>query len=534
MKKSNVIKAFFAHRKEREFQKSRKGYYSINTDITAFISPPIIGSFLFIASVISFGHKHIWHYFIAGEVPLNSMIVTTILFALGLILYNLLNMRSSAKVIRVMEEIGERNEIEGEDTLKLHMILSKKGKLINTKQMTNVIEKMFAYSTLFFSDEEARLIKSKIGQRCSHNRAAAGFLAGLLIMMGLLGTYLGLLETIDKVGAAMGSMANIGGSSSGAASGSSMSDDQMSGFIGSIAAPLQGMGLAFSASLFGIGGSLIVSYFNYLAGHVQNHFIENVSRWIDERIMKPEVAAQKMAESGKMPHAGDLKSWLTAFAILSNKTHQKLGRLIIVLSHTLKMLIKQKDVVAVIGSQQENMGSDLAAIRQHMQDIKKQYVDTSSKSEQHIREIQNNLANIAKDNASYKNTGAVLATHAQNVAEKISSLNDNIRSSSESLVREMQSVRMTVGATETASQSLVSAVSELKQGIENMAKIESRLASVQSDRPSGPAGSTETDLSNLIWQINSLVEEMTKGNQDTLAELLAEASNGGGEGEPNQ
>jgi len=463
----------------------RQKYAHVDTKITFFFSPAIIASALFLAAILTYGQKMVIHFFVAGEVPLNTMICVGIFFSLYHIIANILKMRKSAFVLKKIEAVADKPDITIEDVNGLHNEIIKNGYIINTKNTAAVIDKMLVYGNLSFSNEEARLIKAKVGQRCDHMRQSVGFLAGLMIMLGLLGTYLGLLETIDKVGQAMASMANIGGESPDAAAAPSgdtaVSGDQMSGFISSIAAPLQGMGLAFSASLFGIGGSLIVSYFNFLAGHVQNHFIENVSRWIDERI--PESGGSSQGGGARGGGDADLKNWLSNFAQLSQKTHKKLGQLIIVMSHTLKVMVSQKGATDQMGQRQAEMSNALMAIQQHVQDFKAQHQEVSAKSEQFLRDA-----------------GRTMAEHTGNISQNI------------------KAVLQSVEAQEVAAKTLTGAVQDLRVGIDGVSRVETAVAAKLGEFKDSPAAQSEAEIANLVWQVNTLLDEVSRENEKKLGD----------------
>ena len=98
------------------------------------------------------------------------------------------------------------------------------------------------------------------------------YLIGVLVFLGLIGTFWGLSLTIGSIGSVINTLPSAGGSGAGA------------GFIGQLKsglqAPLNGMSLAFSSSLFGIAGSLILGFFDMQASTVWrrflNHFEEQV------------------------------------------------------------------------------------------------------------------------------------------------------------------------------------------------------------------------------------------------------------------
>lgn len=441
-----------------------QGHARIRTNITSFYSIPLILSVLFVTGVLTYGGKAIIHFFIAGEFALNSLICGAMVFALWRTVLNIESMRHAAYILRNIELTAQHTEVRIEDVNALHKQILDKGHLVDTKYLASAVDRMLIYGSFTFSHDEARLLKMKIGARCAHARSSVGFLAGLLIMMGLLGTYVGLLETIDKVGLAMASMSNIGGGGDSAAGGTTMSGDQMSGFIGSIAAPLQGMGLAFSASLFGIGGSLIVSYFNYMSGHIQNDFMENTSRWIDENIPSAGHAGEKAGADGRIPSGADLKPWLAAFAQVSQRTNKKLGQLIVVMSQTVRLMSQQKASADRVGANQAEISTSLSSIAQHLLEFKSASNEVAVKSEQHLRSVNESISNL---NATFKSASGSMAA--------------DIKTLKASLDEKLSAV--TVGA-------------------------------------SAPLVKGEEDVANLVWQLNSLLDEMDKGNADEIAHLF--------------
>ena len=93
---------------------------------------------------------------------------------------------------------------------------------------------------------------------------------GLLIFLGLLGTFWGLLGTI-------GAVANV-------IEGLQVGDGDFAAVFINLKAgllkPMQGMGTAFSSSLFGLGGSLVLGFLDLQAGHAQNRFFDELEEWL--------------------------------------------------------------------------------------------------------------------------------------------------------------------------------------------------------------------------------------------------------------
>lgn len=106
-----------------------------------------------------------------------------------------------------------------------------------------------------------RVLLDSVAARLDENRDIGRYLAGLLVFLGLLGTFWGLLETVSSVGGVIGTLRTDGDSAV-------LFDDLKSG----LAAPLAGMGISFSSSLFGLAGSLVLGFLDLQVGQAQNRF----------------------------------------------------------------------------------------------------------------------------------------------------------------------------------------------------------------------------------------------------------------------
>jgi hypothetical protein len=114
-----------------------------------------------------------------------------------------------------------------------------------------------------------RSVLDSIGARLDEHREIVRYIAGLLVFLGLLGTFWGLLETVSSVGDVIRSMRT--GADAGV-----LFEDLKSG----LAAPLGGMGISFSSSLFGLSGSLIVGFLDLQAGQAQSRFYTELEDWL--------------------------------------------------------------------------------------------------------------------------------------------------------------------------------------------------------------------------------------------------------------
>jgi hypothetical protein len=123
---------------------------------------------------------------------------------------------------------------------------------------------------LSLSTASLRSIMDSIGSRLDEARDTGRYLVGLLVFLGLLGTFWGLLETIQSVGGAIDSI------DTNASDNVTLFSDLKAG----LAAPLKGMGTAFSSSLLGLAGSLVLGFLELQASHAHNRFYNELEEWL--------------------------------------------------------------------------------------------------------------------------------------------------------------------------------------------------------------------------------------------------------------
>jgi hypothetical protein len=133
--------------------------------------------------------------------------------------------------------------------------------------MASFISGRSAQSTL--SVAATRSLLDSIGARLDESREIVRYLAGLLVFLGLLGTFWGLIDTVGSVGRIISSLRT--------GQDSAVLFDELKN---SLAGPLQGMGLSFSASLFGLAGSLVLSFLDLQAGQAQSRFYTELEDWL--------------------------------------------------------------------------------------------------------------------------------------------------------------------------------------------------------------------------------------------------------------
>jgi hypothetical protein len=125
-------------------------------------------------------------------------------------------------------------------------------------------------SRVSLSGSSLQTLLDGISSRLDETRETSRYLIGVLVFLGLLGTFYGLLETVRAVGGVIGGL-NVS------------SNDLARSFADlktALGSPLAGMSTAFSSSLFGLAGSLVLGFLDLQAGQAQNRFYNDLEEWL--------------------------------------------------------------------------------------------------------------------------------------------------------------------------------------------------------------------------------------------------------------
>ena len=123
------------------------------------------------------------------------------------------------------------------------------------------------------SQQMMRGILDSIASRLDEARDISRYMTGLLVFLGLLGTFWGLIETVGSVGKVIEGLRTGGDASV-------MFDSLREG----LAAPLGGMGIAFSSSLFGLAGSLVLGFLDLQSSQASNRFYTDLEDWLSTTV----------------------------------------------------------------------------------------------------------------------------------------------------------------------------------------------------------------------------------------------------------
>jgi hypothetical protein len=135
-----------------------------------------------------------------------------------------------------------------------------------------------------------RAILDSIATRLDEGRELSRYLVGLLVFLGLLGTFWGLLETVHSIAGVIESMKTGGDTAT-------MFDDLKAG----LSLPIAGMSVSFTSSLFGLASSLILGFLDLQAGQAQNRFYSEFEEFLAGHVQTTTPVVETLAEPPILP-----------------------------------------------------------------------------------------------------------------------------------------------------------------------------------------------------------------------------------------
>ncbi len=255
------------------------------------------------------------------------------------------------------------------------------------------------------STASARSILDSVASRMDESRDISRYLSNLLIFLGLLGTFYGLAITVPAVVETIRSMTPAAGED-----GIQVFGRLMSG----LEKQLGGMGTAFSSSLLGLAGSLVVGLLDLLAGHGQNRFYRQLEEWISgitrvgfaQSLAETDSSDQPLsavAIAGMMEHISELHRILGE----SQFERTQLIRNISDLNTTLYGLAERIEAQADIQQKQMDEGTSTSQLIQEIAGQQKLMADELARvsvelalpeARQHLRNIDAMLHRISVEN----------------------------------------------------------------------------------------------------------------------------------------
>jgi hypothetical protein len=296
-------------------------------------------------------YKQIWIAFLANP-GLNALIIGVLLIGIAL---------AFRQVIRLFPEVswvnGFRLADPGIAVERPPVLLAPMAVLLGDR-----------IGRMAISSQLMRGILDSIATRLDEARDMSRYMTGLLVFLGLLGTFWGLIETMSSVGSMINTLKPAGDAAS-------VFESLKEG----LAAPLGGMGISFSSSLFGLAGSLVLGFLDLQTSQAQNRFYTDLEDWLSTTVRDLVVDREG---PGGTPLAGGL-------------------------SGDLKGAIERlRDVVAEGGSSRAtttamaNLAEAIQGLVQHMRQEQQMIRDWVDSQAQQHRDIRRLLEILVRENVS--------------------------------------------------------------------------------------------------------------------------------------
>ena len=280
-----------------------------------------------------------------GNVALNSLIIST--FLLGTIF-------SFRQTFRLSREAKWLKFIKRKDSLMPANIALKIKPTLLAPVAAVLSENRKDNPSL--SANSLGTILDGVSSRLDESREILRYMIGLLVFLGLLGTFWGLLQTISSVSGVINTMNfNI----------SDISDKGNSLFMEiqkGLSAPLDGMSTAFSSSLFGLAGSLILGFLDLQVGQASNRFFNELEDWLSQ---------MAIFTANEFGNAGLSEAAVENLALVAKRANQNeneriritenINELTIVLNRLVEKLDEDrnvKDHLVTISSILKNLGEE--------------------------------------------------------------------------------------------------------------------------------------------------------------------------------
>ncbi len=231
------------------------------------------------------------------------------------------------------------------------------------------------------SPQSARSILDSVGARMAEAGELTRYFARLLIFLGLLGTFWGLLQT---VGALVDSIGAISPQTSSGAVGAG----DVSELFSAIQEPLQGMGTAFSSSIFGLAGSLVLGFLDLQATQAQNRFYTEVEDWM---VSITRVTPTGIESAGSADFTG---------AVIE-KTVEGIEQLQVLMARSEEGRMRSNEVLTRLTEQLATLNERLGRQEEAIIAIKERAMDDSVS--RHTRSLDQNVRRLAEELAAALN-----------------------------------------------------------------------------------------------------------------------------------
>jgi hypothetical protein len=233
-----------------------------------------------VVALAAFAHEFVWQG-ISSNIYLNLGIIAVFVAGMGMAMLRvtaLWNEEVAFDALReTYDDIRREQNAASDDPYWRHYRALKPGRVFSKPRLLShsfelTYDEMLRSRTLRMSVGTMNSVVGAIETRIAEDRSVLNYLTGLLVFLGLIGTFVGLMEMVGSVGGVIG---RLNGASAGAPDANAMN-----GLLRSLEEPLRGMSTGFSSSLFGLFGSLVLGLMTRIGATASNALRHSFETWI--------------------------------------------------------------------------------------------------------------------------------------------------------------------------------------------------------------------------------------------------------------
>ena len=261
-----------------------------------------------------------------------------------------------------------------------------------SSQIRGIKPNLLATVAVMFSDENRltnnmsaqnmRSILDGVAVRLDESREISRYMIGLLVFLGLLGTFWGLLETIQAVGFVV----------SGIDTQTADFTQLMKEFKSGLDAPLSGMATAFSSSLFGLAGSLILGFLDLQLGQASSRFYSDLEDWLSTMARFSD-GLDPAISMGLSEEAADRMLELTRHISKSEQERGQMLQTLQEINKTLLTLRQHQDQNQLVAEGLDALQQSLATLASNMANDRKDVIDAMTTE---LRALSRAIAAISR------------------------------------------------------------------------------------------------------------------------------------------
>jgi biopolymer transport protein ExbB/TolQ len=343
---------------------------------------------------------------------LNALIFGVIITGIVLNFRQVMQITPEAEWIESFQISASQNASEALIDDRVH---PNENKLKLLSPMARMLQEKRTRGRLTISAPVMRTLLDGIGSRLEESRELSRYFTGLCIFLGLLGTFWGLLGTIDSIADVIRNLSVTGEDMA------TVFNNLKSG----LESPLSGMGTAFSSSLFGLGGSLALGFLDLQAGQAQNAFYNELEEWLS--------GVTRLSSGGV---GGEGEQGVSAYTeALLEQTAESLQEL--------QNIMARGEQSRVAGNEQLHQLNDkLSMLADHMR-AEQQVLLRLAEGQRDLSSIVRNMSDLAAAVAApaISNAGGmddVTRGHIRNIDSALTRLASSVTSGREEIMREIR------------------------------------------------------------------------------------------------